>query len=65
VPADNRPPGGPTRRRARCAAADPTAPLSGPLERMWALVLRRFRDQVHAGGTAPDHPSAEEDDDRT
>jgi hypothetical protein len=59
VPADRRPPGAParpgTRRGTRRAAAD----ASSPLERMWALVLRRFRDHVHS-----DNPT-KGDDERT
>jgi hypothetical protein len=58
VPADRRPPGAPARRRRRHAAAD--ADLSPrPLERMWALVLRRFRDHVHSNNPTKD------DDERT
>jgi len=55
VPADRRPPGAPARRRTRRPAADPSAPL----ERMWALALRRFRDHVHSTNPTKD------DDDRT
>ena len=55
MPADRRPPGAPARRGTRRAAAA----ASSPLERMWALVLRRFRDHVHS-----DNPT-KGDDERT
>jgi hypothetical protein len=63
VPADRRPPGSPARRRTRRAAAEPGSP-PGTLERMWALVLRRFRNHLHDTDTLEQNPT-KDDDERT
>jgi hypothetical protein len=62
VPAERRPPRAAARRRKRRAAADPDPP--GPLERMWALVLRRFRDHLHSTQPPAQTPT-KDDDERT
>jgi hypothetical protein len=54
VPADRPPPRAGRRRTRR--AADPDSP-PGPLDRMWALVLRRFRNHLHSTDTPDTDPT--------
>jgi hypothetical protein len=66
VPAD-RPPRGPRARRTR-RHPDPLDERQGRLERLWSLVLRRFRDAAEATESADgpatntDKPDEERDD---
>jgi len=47
VPADQRPPRGPVRRRAARRVGDPLAAERRRVERIWVLALRGFRDYLH------------------
>jgi hypothetical protein len=62
VPAD-RPPRGPARRPIR-RRADPIDERRRRLDRLWSLVLQRFRDAAERTGEQPAGNSPEEHDDQ-
>jgi hypothetical protein len=63
MPADQRPPRGPTRPTTR-RVADPLAAQRRRVERIWALALRRFRDYLHGTDRDSSKDSIGDDTDR-
>ena len=63
MPADHRPAQRPRRFRLRAGSSEVPGVPSG-LQRMWAAVLRRFRDHLDDIGPAKPHGGADETTDQ-